>query len=136
MYCKQCGKRAEATDKFCVGCGIPVAFGQGGSSDPWGQSRVGQPMNAPQGDAWGSFGGQNNTMAILGLVFAFFFPLLGVIFSIIGLGRAKQMGNGRGIAIAGLVISIVMIAINIFLLVWILNRMDTWLDELYRWQNY
>ena len=45
-------------------------------------------------------------MAIAGLVLAFFFPLLGFIFSLIGLRRAKSAGgSGRGLALAGLVIS-------------------------------
>ena len=50
-------------------------------------------------------------MAILGLIFAFVFSPLGIVFSAIGLGQTKQRGErGRGLAIAGLILSIVMLA--------------------------
>lgn len=57
-----------------------------------------------------------STMAVLGLVFAFFLPLLGFIFSIIGLGQTKPgKQGGRGLAIAGLILSsIFMVASLIF----------------------
>ena len=46
-------------------------------------------------------------MAIIGFVLSFFFALLGLIFSIIGLKKAKQLGgSGQGLAVAGLIISI------------------------------
>ena len=37
------------------------------------------------------------------------FPLLGIIFSSIGLAKSKKTGNGKGLSIAGLVISILYI---------------------------
>jgi len=49
-----------------------------------------------------------SVMAILGLVFAFLAPLFGLIFSIIGLNQTKDnKQGGRGLAIAGLIISII-----------------------------
>jgi hypothetical protein len=61
-------------------------------------------------------GGQGtNTWAILGLIFAFIFAPLGIIFSIIALVQIKKTGeNGKGLAIAGLIVGIV------FTLIWIL----------------
>lgn len=49
-----------------------------------------------------------NGMAIAGFILSFFcgFPL-GLIFSIIGLTQAKKCNSGKGLAIAGLIISIV-----------------------------
>lgn len=48
-----------------------------------------------------------NGMAIAGFVLAFFCSLLGLIFSIIGLNQTKARNqSGRGLAIAGIVISI------------------------------
>lgn len=59
----------------------------------------------------------SNGMAIAGFVCSFFIPLLGLIFSIIGLNRSKNMyGKGRGFAIAGIVISIVIWILNIVVL--------------------
>jgi len=50
-----------------------------------------------------------NGLAIAGLILAFIAPLIGLILSIVGLGQAKKRNqNGRGIAIAGIVLSIIM----------------------------
>lgn len=48
------------------------------------------------------------TLAILSLVFAFLAPLVGLVLAIVALLRGKVDGNGRGLAIAGLVTSLVM----------------------------
>jgi hypothetical protein len=51
---------------------------------------------------------KTNTMAILGLIFAFVFSPLGIVFSAIGLSQIKKRREGgRGLAIAGLILSIV-----------------------------
>ena len=54
-----------------------------------------------------------NGMAIAGFVCSFFFQVLGIVFSAIGLSRANKSATkkGRGLAIAGLVISIVSLVI-------------------------
>lgn len=55
-----------------------------------------------------------NGMAIAGFVLSFFFALLGLIFSIIGLNKSKEMGGkGRGLALAGIIISAVSMVITI-----------------------
>lgn len=60
---------------------------------------------------------RTNGMAITGFVCSFFFPLLGLIFSAIGLGQIRRRGGrGKGLAIAGLVISIITILLIIALL--------------------
>lgn len=61
-------------------------------------------------------------MAIAGLICAFFIPLLGLIFSIIGISQTKDnKKGGRGLAIAGLIISILsMVAAFIWILIFIL----------------
>ncbi|GHU07105.1 hypothetical protein FACS189431_1140 [Alphaproteobacteria bacterium] len=57
---------------------------------------------------------KTNTMAILGLVFAFLFPILGLIFSIVAKGQIKKTGEGgAGLATAGLIISIIIMVIGI-----------------------
>ena len=51
---------------------------------------------------------RTNTMAILGLIFAFVFSPLGILFSAIGLSQIKKRREGgRGLAIAGLLLSMV-----------------------------
>jgi hypothetical protein len=62
---------------------------------------------------------RTNTMAVLGLVFAFVFSPLGLVFSAIGLRQVeRRWERGRGLAIAGLVVSILMLVIGT--LVWLL----------------
>lgn len=58
---------------------------------------------------------ETNTMALLGFIFSFIFPLLGMVFSIIGIHQIRdhQHQKGRGLAIAGLVISIVLLVLTI-----------------------
>lgn len=57
---------------------------------------------------------QTNGMAIAGLICAFLFTPLGLIFSIIGLNKSKQMnGEGRGMSIAGIIISVIGIIVGI-----------------------
>ncbi len=69
----------------------------------------GQPGNTPQ---------RTNTMAILGLVFAFLFSPLGVVFSAIGLKQVKERREGgRGLALTGLILSIVFILVGILVVV-------------------
>jgi Domain of unknown function (DUF4190) len=59
---------------------------------------------------------RTNVMAILGLVFAFVFSPLGIVFSAIGLSQTKKRGEGgRGLAITGLVLSIVFTLIGLLL---------------------
>lgn len=54
-----------------------------------------------------------NVFAILGFVFAFIVAPLGIIFSAIGVGKAKKTGKLKGLAIAGLVLSIIFTAIYV-----------------------
>ncbi len=61
---------------------------------------------------------ETNDLAIAGFVLAFIFAPLGLIFSILGLKKAKKSGgSGSGLAVAGLVISIVTIVLSVL---WIL----------------
>jgi len=54
----------------------------------------------------------------LGLIFAFVFSPLGLIFSIIGKNQIKKSGeNGSGLATAGLVISIIGIAFYVIMII-------------------
>ena len=69
------------------------------------QPAYGQPGYQPQ---------KTNTMAILGLVFAFVFSPLGIVFSAIGLKQIKQRReSGRGLALAGLILSIIFVVLGI-----------------------
>jgi hypothetical protein len=78
-----------------------------GQQPPYGQGAPGYPPAGPQ---------KTNTMAILGLVFAFLFQPLGIIFSAIGLSQIKKTREkGRGLALTGLILSIVFLILGLLL---------------------
>ena len=69
-------------------------------------------------------------MALAGLILAFLSPFLGLIFSIIGLSKAKQMGGaGRGMAMAGLIISIFYIVVAVIFYIWYFQWFMDWLES-------
>ena len=78
------------------------------------------PPPPPYGYGWGPQTPPpgTNGMAIAGFVLAFFCTPLGIVFSAIGLSQTNRTGqSGRGLAIAGLVISIVSIVVGIAIFV-------------------
>jgi threonine/homoserine/homoserine lactone efflux protein len=57
-------------------------------------------------------------MAILGLVFAFVFSPLGIVFSALGLKQTRQRNEGgRGLAVAGLIVSIIFTVLGLLWLI-------------------
>lgn len=63
---------------------------------------------------------RTNVMAILGLVFAFLCSPLGIVFSAIGLGQIRKRGQkGRGLALTGLILSIVFLLIGVLFAVFV-----------------
>jgi hypothetical protein len=88
---------------------------------PADQQGYGYPQPGPQ---------KTNTMAILGLVFAFVFSPLGVVFSAIGLKQVKERREGgRGLALAGLILSIAFILIGILFAVLALTVFSAAVEE-------
>jgi hypothetical protein len=80
-----------------------------GGQPAYGEPAYGQPGFQPQ---------KTNTMAILGLVFAFVFSPLGIVFSAIGLKQIKERREGgRGLALTGLILSIVFVLIGILFVI-------------------
>ncbi len=58
-----------------------------------------------------------NVIAVLGLIFAFFLPFLGLILSIVGLVQAKKLENGKGLAIGGIIVSAILFILEVILFV-------------------
>lgn len=59
-----------------------------------------------------------DVMAILGFVFAFAVPPLGIAFSALGLRNTRRDATGgRGLAIAGMIVSLLVTALFVLLLV-------------------
>lgn len=95
-FCENCG--SPVNGRFCPSCGASIS----GEPNPNTESYY-RPT-------------QSNGMAIAGFVLAFLFALLGLIFSIIGLNKAKELnGSGQGLATAGIIISIINMVLGFIL---------------------
>lgn len=91
-FCTNCGNELDDRAIMCPKCGIALTQTVANS----GQT-------------------QSNGMAIAGFVLSFFIPLLGLIFSILGLKRSKETNNGKGLSTAGIIISCVTMVITIIM---------------------
>ncbi|MCX4744795.1 hypothetical protein OG455_04545 [Kitasatospora sp. NBC_01287] len=85
--------------------GVPPQQPYGAPQQPYGY-----PVQQPTG---------SNGFAIAGLILAFFFSPLGLIFSIVGLVKSKSAGKGKVASIIGLIVSLLSIAaaIAVFVLI-------------------
>lgn len=85
------------------------------------RSKNRKPLPTPRPATVGGVGvvsSHTNTMAVLSLVFAFVFALLGVIFGHIALSQIRQTGEqGRGLAIAGVTIGYVALGLGLVLVI-------------------
>ena len=98
MFCTNCGKEINDNAAICPYCGVVAN------------------KNALSNAS--SNTNQSNTMAIVGFIFSFFFALVGLICSIIGFKIAPEFGgNGKGLALAGIIISSISIIITIIVFV-------------------
>ena len=90
MYCKNCGNQIDDNAVVCPHCGI----GTGNNNAVYAQ-----PQQAQQHKS-------QNTLAVVGFILSFFFALIGLIISCVALSKAKKEynGDGKGFAIAGIVI--------------------------------
>ncbi|MBT1173557.1 DUF4190 domain-containing protein [Bifidobacterium sp. MA2] len=108
------------------------AYGQSGQSGQPDYTQTGYAANGvpPQGvypsQPYGYYGygypAQRtwNAMAIAGFVCSFFVAIVGLVLSIIGLNQIKRTGEkGRGLAIAGIIISAVQMVITVLFIVFI-----------------
>ncbi len=60
---------------------------------------------------------KTNNYAIIGFVLSFFVSIAGLILSIIGLKKSKDFNDGKGLSIAGIIISSILLVIKIFVIV-------------------
>jgi hypothetical protein len=107
MTCPRCNTINPVGSLACATCGTPFAM-QGGFAPP--------PPNLPPGYVMvaANTGLRTSGMAIAGFVLSFLgcLAILGLIFSIIGHNEIKQSNGqvkGEGLALAGIIISIVML---------------------------
>lgn len=97
-FCSNCGNELADQAVICPKCGVST-----------GQNTAVSNNN----------NNTSNGMATAGFVLSFFVPLLGLIFSILGLKKVKETSAGKGLATAGIIISsialfIILISVIIF----------------------
>lgn len=109
MFCKNCGKEINDNAVVCPECGV--------ATDKLQQQTA--PAAAPtKTNGWAIAG---LVLVIIGCVggnYGFCIPsFLGLIFSIVGIVKAKTYNSGKGMAIAGTVIGA--IGFIVWLFIWI-----------------
>lgn len=93
MYCKNCGKEISDDAYVCPNCGVKV------SGATTGERKM-------------------NVLAIVGFVLAFLVPIAGLICSIIARRQIRETEEGgAGLALAGLIISIVEMCIVVLYII-------------------
>ena len=110
MYCNKCGSYIPSKRTVCSNCGAPVP-------DPNAPAPAVEPEpgKRPNGIAAGGL-----VMGILTLVFCwlpgipFFTGVVGVIFSIAGI--VKKNARAKGVAVAGLILSVTGLGLSVFML--------------------
>lgn len=118
-FCTNCGTKLEDDVVFCTGCGQKVEDNGGSApsnNNPAGNVTV-NVSNVGNGAAK-----KTNGLAIAGFVTSLVstllccgaFNMIGLILSIVGLVKAKDYdGNGKGMAIAGIIICAVVMVLSI-----------------------
>ncbi len=93
MFCKNCGSQIDDNAAVCPHCGV--------ATDNY--------KTAPTVN-------ETNTIAIVGFILSFFIAIAGLICSIIGYKKAKEMnGTGKGFALAGIIISAIEIVLTVII---------------------
>lgn len=107
-YCKNCGNELDDNAFVCPKCGVKAV------------------EDSPQETETSS----TNGLAIAGLVCSFLIPIVGLILSIVGLNKSKQLdGSGKGLAIAGIVISAVIMVISLIISIVMIVNGTIFLNE-------
>ena len=121
-FCVNCGSELAAKDKVCGNCGAPVEEVVEDAPP------VVVENSKPSNNATTVIveGKKSNGLAIAGFVVSLVssllccgaFNLIGLILSIIGLVKSKELdGSGKGMAIAGIIIACIFMIIGIVLAV-------------------
>lgn len=106
-FCSHCGNELVDEAVICPKCG--VSTGQ--------NSVVGNNNNA------------SNGMATAGFILSFFIPLLGLIFSILGLKKVKETNTGKGLSTAGIIISSIALFITLVVTIIFIIAFNTAINE-------
>lgn len=95
-FCSNCGNEVADEAVICPKCGVSVSQNTAVSNNN---------------------NGTSNGMATAGFILSFFVPLLGLIFSILGLKKVKETSAGKGLATAGIIISSIALFITLIMII-------------------
>ena len=111
-YCRHCGAQLADDDDYCYFCGKPLE-----------EEKKEAPIfkDDTTYDGYRYEPSRPNTLAMLGLVFAFISPIVGLVLSILGLKKARlDNGNGRGMAITGIIVAILNFVFTFAIYFWLM----------------
>ena len=124
MICKKCGWKIYDKAVVCPHCGAPTENAQ--------QKKPVKKKNkssvngfAIAGAMLGVAGFIVSIALISGSIIFIFLPILGIIFSALGLVKAKTLKNGSGLSVIGLIFSILGFAITAFVWIYVLVTVNT-----------
>ena len=124
MICKKCGWKIYDKAVVCPHCGAPTENAQ--------QKKPVKKKNkssvngfAIAGAMLGVAGFIVSIALISGSIIFIFLPILGIIFSALGLVKAKTLKNGSGLAVIGLIFSILGFSITAFVWIYVLVTVNT-----------
>ena len=124
-FCPNCGNILNDNTTMCPKCGMQIT--QSNMTNSMNNMNTSGSMNTMNTmNTAPSSNGENN-IAIAGFILSFIIPIIGLILSIIGLKKSKETNNGRGLSIAGIVISTIFTIISIiaiFLIFYIYSTMS------------
>lgn len=129
MFCQHCGKELDQDAVFCPNCGTRVSADPNGTSASPAQEKdeffKAAPAPAPVQQPVPRQPAKTNTMAVVGFVLSFFVTIAGLICSIVGLKQCNELKEeGKGFAIAGIVISSVSLAITFLTIVIVIANLS------------
>ena len=107
-HCKKCGAQLADDDTYCYFCGANLEEENTNEEKPVFTNHY-EDNYIPRNT-------ESNNLALAGFIVAFFSPIVGLVLSIIGLRKARELnGLGRGHAIAGIVVSILNVVLTFIL---------------------
>ena len=109
MYCGNCGNKVEDGTKFCPFCGSKLtSAGSSGNADF-------ETTHYSESTRQNASDGSQKTLAIVGIILAVLFPLIGLIVSIVAKSHAQQAGDqsSANLAKIGCIIGGVLIALSV-----------------------
>ena len=109
MYCGNCGNKVEDGTKFCPFCGSKLTSAGSSGNEDFETTHYSESTRQNASD------GSQKTLAIVGIILAFLFPLIGLIVSIVARSNARQAGDQSSAHLAkiGIILGAVMIGISL-----------------------